>query len=385
MSLVKYTRSIATHLPNGLDVARLKIELQNDSNISIALDYIDVAGDAVDIYYRAALTTPEETALDIHLSLHSGLPLPDAKNSEGIPLVAIHGTDNHVQMVGRVGSEMTRVTHNFCDPCTWFGDSQRVNSEILSNSGDGLTWESVNSNWIDMTHGRVHGEGRYREEEGTHGYHVIVRVNGVAQTPRPIRASDWSLGGDYYVDYETGRVIFQNPPAQAPMVEYSYATTSSWYLTPAAGKKIQIENAEVQWSNVTYNCTIVQEVQVEVAPGVWVGPEVFAPTEMAKYRGLTKTFDQLVDEARRAFPATDPVVGAPANKGTGGHKTEHFPLVYTAVKRIQSSENTRLKFYVAHLAYGPLGEETVTNLTAADGGLIGRRATATFYAVSLDE
>ena len=35
------------------------------------------------------------------------------------------------------------VTHNFCDPCTWYGDSVGIEDEVLADSGDGLAGLAV--------------------------------------------------------------------------------------------------------------------------------------------------------------------------------------------------------------------------------------------------
>jgi len=80
MAVTKYTYSISQDF-TGLvspytrpDIGRLTQEIQ-ESAIITALDHIDCGGDACDIYFKAALSSGDETVLDGIVAAHTGAPL----------------------------------------------------------------------------------------------------------------------------------------------------------------------------------------------------------------------------------------------------------------------------------------------------------------------
>jgi hypothetical protein len=164
---------------------------------------------------------------------------------DGAPLVA--GTP-------RQGSEIVIGSHNFCDQTTWFGDSARAENqamEVVAESG-GLIWKSTSTdpehiNWIDMRSGRQHNQEHWVAEV-SHGYAVVVKVNGTVKThctPFKFTSSD----GDYWVDYDTGEVhFFEDLTGETITASFSYATTSAFYVTPHEGAILRIEDAEADFA-----------------------------------------------------------------------------------------------------------------------------------------
>ena len=76
MAATKYTYSISGDFPNQkVDSDRLTKEIDGDATITTALDYINTAGDVCDIWFVAALSAPEITALDTVVANHSGDPI----------------------------------------------------------------------------------------------------------------------------------------------------------------------------------------------------------------------------------------------------------------------------------------------------------------------
>lgn len=385
MPLSTYTYSVSNDTANGVvDYSRLRLEIQNSDDISIALSHINVDGDTLEIVFKASLASPEETALNQILDSHTGKPLPNPVSDQGIPLRSLHGEDNKVQIVGRKGDEVIKVTHDFTEPCTWYGDSVRV-TEVLTDSGDGLTWNSARKNWIDPQSPKLHdskgviAEGKAKTGDAW-GYLPQVRVQGTLQSPRPRRANDWSLGGDYYIDYPNGQVVFETQPSEAPEVTYHYATGSACYIVPSEGRSLEIEMAEVQWSvNVDFNADIIQQVEVPDGEGGWDPVEV----------GWYSSFWELLDEARGSFPRQGPVGGTPGWRGTNGQEVEHAPLVYNAIKAIKASLGMRMAVYIGHVEYDKDGNMQVTKVAAnpsvVGGGFGGDHASSTFYAVSIPE
>jgi len=87
----KYTYSVSTDFPNQVVSAARLIEEIQASAIVTALDHIDVAGDVCDIWFKADLSTGDETLLDGVVAAHTGEPpvrvqKTVAHNIDGEPL-----------------------------------------------------------------------------------------------------------------------------------------------------------------------------------------------------------------------------------------------------------------------------------------------------------
>lgn len=75
MALTKYTYSIEHDTLNGkVALGRLTEEI-SESSITVALDRIDTNGDVLDIWFKAALPTAEESVLTTVVHDHNGEPL----------------------------------------------------------------------------------------------------------------------------------------------------------------------------------------------------------------------------------------------------------------------------------------------------------------------
>lgn len=59
-------------------VDRMTLEIQQDANILTALDHIDLYGSSLTVWFKAALSAPEQTELNNLVAAHSGLALPSA-------------------------------------------------------------------------------------------------------------------------------------------------------------------------------------------------------------------------------------------------------------------------------------------------------------------
>lgn len=354
MASVKYTYSVADDTAEGqVNFERLENEIR-DSGVTIALDYIEISEDDLDIWFKDSLSSPEELELDQVVEAHTGAPVAEPRNADGIPLVSLHGNANEVQVVGRQdGTDLIRASHNLCDPCTWYHQSKRTTETLTNPSGDDVTFESQNSNLIDLTHGRIHSEDKIRAAESSgHGYGVVVRVDGVEQTPRPPFSNS---GGDYEVDYEAGTVTFFSAVTGTVEADYSYEDGSEWVLQPEPGKIIEINSAEAQFSS---NCDIKDTIHfiIEVPDGqggyITVGSQLY------------QTYGQFVDEARGAYPVIPPL---PGDRGSSS-EIYGFPFQYSAVRLLKSSLGMRLRIGLDN-----------------DQAFTGDRCTTTFYTTSYDE
>jgi hypothetical protein len=171
------------------------------------------------------------------------------KNSLGYP---------KYQSAHREGSKLELFSQNFCDKRTWFSTSTRVTGAAMTDSGDGLTFNLTGGEkvLVDVCHGRV-SEGHKLKDT----YSEKVYVDGVLMTehkPDDVfsfdvngdEVHDFASGnGDYGLDYLTGDVTFKTSQAgKTVTIDYSEVNDSKWYITPAAGKRIELISAELQFS-----------------------------------------------------------------------------------------------------------------------------------------
>lgn len=377
MTLTKYRYSI-TDFPSGkVSAERLHIEIVSTKLIQIALDHIDTIGRDVVVWFRDELDGVQKQALDNIILRHSGEPLPDGtRDEDGNPVVALSARQadgtSLVAVKARFGREVIYATHSFCDPTTWFWDSDRVEGKpLVENNG---VWESGDPNWIDLDHGKVMDEDAVKEDQAIfhpppHGYAIAITVDGVEQTPRAPFATS---GGDYVIDYVAGTVTPTDPVAWAGktvLATYSKATTSGWEMIPTDGRGLIIEAAEIQFSkDIEMNATLVMEVyglvelfapQLLIANGGPLPPGTPIPIETTKY----KTMDQLIDEAIGAYP----VIPSFSNASKRGYTQERyiFQFHYTSARPVFSSLGMFIRIYLE-----------------GDRPLGGERATATFYCLS---
>lgn len=274
-----------------------------------------------------------------------------------------------VALGGLIGKEVIYGSHNYCDPCVWYSESDRVVDKALSNNAG--TWESGDVNWITMTGGRLMDEDAISEDQtifepgDPHGYLVKVTVDGVEKEERePLLSS----GGDYTVDYENGTVtpITEDWTGQTVLASYSKAAGSGWILKPLPGKALVVSKSEVQFSkDISMTSAIVMEAygnvtyfapHLAVSKGGPVPDGTPIPLETTYYR----TIDQLIDEAVASFPLI-PALSSGTNRGYQ-HDRVVFQFYYGATKGLFSSLGM---FYKIGLS--------------PDASLGGERATATFY------
>ncbi len=182
----------------------------------------------------------------------------------------------------RSGSELIYATHNFCDPVSWFADSERSENETLTDVGDGYSFSSSHLNWIDMISGRVLDDDGLVDEQQTfnpedpHGYKVTIQVDGYDKVMRVPFEQD---GGDYEVYWDDGYVkFFESQAGKVVTASYSYANGSTFYIKPAPGKVIKIEAAEADFSS-----GLIQNDTIEYS--IWGYVDTFAPQYM--YKRLT--------------------------------------------------------------------------------------------------
>jgi hypothetical protein len=245
------------------------------------------------------------------------------------------------------------VTHNFCDKTTWWQQSTQVTDETLTDSGDGLTFNSAHSEWIDLTHGGYYLEDRVENRDD---YIPVVKVDGVTKTERtPFSAT----GGDYVVDYHSGQVTFAEAQTGTVTASYFYAGSSLFVVAPDAGKVLWVRDSEVQFS-----------VDVVMTSTINFQAWAYNPTELPNKMPVSnktnyKTLRNFVEEAKGVYPTVPAIGGSPR-----GMLQEHivFPFKYTQVKALPSSMGVEIRVWMDE-----------------DVEFEGEFGTATFYCSSYDE
>jgi hypothetical protein len=241
----------------------------------------------------------DQTVLTSSASSASGLIGLEFDGSSWAPASASQSTFTPVST-----SEWVLVSHNFSDQCTWFGDSVRVASETLIDSGDGLTFNSAHQFWIDMTSGRMHNDSMWVQlQQATnpsdpHGYQVQVQINGVAAVMREPFATS---GGDYEVIWDTGQILFyQSQSGKTITAAYSYAAGSTFYVQPRTpGTYLNLVSSE---ADITTDVTMPTELDYtywEFTGSSWINVGGFS----------YKRVSQILAEAKGAQPST-PAIGA---------------------------------------------------------------------------
>lgn len=251
----------------------------------------------------------------------------------------------------KAGNACVIVTHNWSDKTSWYQESTRVTGETLSDSGDGLTFESAHGSWIDLVHGKI-----YREDLISAAYKAVVKVDGVEKAER----GPWATsGGDYQIDYAAGEVtFFASQAGKTITADYSYAGSSLFTIAPLAGKRLWVEYSEVQFS---------QDVGMQSA--ICFQPWAYNPADPPNKipvadATIYKTLDNFIEEANGCYPII------PAMTGARGFQQDRltFPFKYSTMKELFSSMGLEIRVW-----------------TEGDAVFDGEYGTATFYCTCHDE
>jgi hypothetical protein len=251
----------------------------------------------------------------------------------------------------REGSSLVIVTHNWCDPTTWFGQSERVVGETLATD-DATEFSSANNHWIDLTHGKFYGEDRVSAP-----YLPAVYVDGAPAVER----EPWkSSGGDFEIDYHEGKVtFFASQAGKVVTADYSHENGSLFIVAPEAGRILVIENSEVQFGK-----DLVMLDTINFQP--WAYNPADLPNKVPVGEATVyKTIRDFIDEARGVYPMV-PAIGGSARGLASDHVV--FPYNYKTVKELPASMGVEIRVWLKD-----------------DIQYEGEFATATFYCTSKAE
>lgn len=272
-------------------------------------------------------------------------------NETGILRVAIEKSDL---------PSTTKVSHDWCDPCTWYTNSVRVTDKVLvQDENDPHIFSSGDIWWIDLTHGRCTDEN-----DVAAAYKVIVCYDGV-----PIVE-----GTDFTIDYPTGVVTLGEGFEVEGQIEgevtatYSKATDSLFILEPATDKVLILEHAEL---NFCKDCFVTVPINFEV----WVGNPSFNPKLPQSVSNPLRVLYK-----RKKYKNEKDLINA-GNLGQGyipkwGNLTGDvviFPFNYITLQKLKSSQLAQLRLSLDPDSNGdPIP-------------LAGTYSTASFYIMSENE
>jgi len=228
---------------------RLKQEIE-ESTVTVQFDpdvgsitTVDTGSDTqIDIYFKSDLSSSEESELDSVVARHDGIPL-QAQQS-------VHIADKVIRAETFKPSAENdpQVTHNFCDPTTWWQDAQPWSGSLERvdpGGGADVYWQPPSGAaphggpWIDVEHGRLDSLEHHLDG----GLRVRAFVGGVQNLP-----DLHYLQRDFVCDYEQGRIYFHADPGAGASVTatLSYATSSRHIFTPKPGTVWDVDAVELQ-------------------------------------------------------------------------------------------------------------------------------------------
>jgi hypothetical protein len=268
---------------------------------------------------------------------------PQYSDSTGVERVSVEKPDM---------PSTTLISHDWCDACTWYMNSVRVENEVLELE-TGKLYNSSKQKWIDTSHGRI------TDEDDIHNNYKPYVYDG---------AQELLEDRDYTINYEDGKVTISDSYAlQGSLTAtYSYATTSNFLLEPKPGKILILEHAELNFSK---SCLINVPINFEI----WAGNPFFDPknpiSEINPLRFLYK---------RKKYKNEKDIINA-ANLGQGfipqwgnlPDDTIIFPFNYITLQPLRSSQYAQLI-----LSLSPNSDGEVVPLTGSWG-------TVSFYIISL--
>lgn len=350
--MTKYTYSFSA-FPHGRVASDRLLQEIRASDITVACDRVDTEDANCYVWFKAELPSADVAMLDGLVAAHSGEPLPDVAMPVSLQDI-VKDSDARLrisQEPRKVGAGLVVVTHNWCDPTTWYTQSARVTDETLTDSGDGLTFNSANDNWIDLAHGKI-----YREDLIAAAYAPVVKVDGATKTMR----APWATsGGDFEIDYATGKVtFFTSQSGKTVTASYSRENGSLFIIAPTPGKRLWVEYSEVQFSK-----------DIDIRSSTYFQPWAYNPQNPPNKIPVAdptvyKNLDNYIEEANGCYPII-PVMG-----GVRGVTQERitFPFHYPVVKELRSSYGLEIRIWLeGNVPFG------------------GEYGTATFYCTSYPE
>jgi hypothetical protein len=344
---VSYDYTISTAFPNAkVAPDRLTSEIQA-SSITVAIDNISTVGDTCAVSFKAALSAGEQTTLAALVAAHSGVALADAATNVVVSMPVT--SDGRLRVAGEKSdaAKKTIISHDWTDKTTWCEAAVRVVDEVASVDTPYTVYALAHTNVIDSYHGKFSQEDFMLDAAG-YSYRAVVKVNDVAKTEQD---PHYGTGGDYTVNYATGKVTFLSALQSTDVVKvtYHYATSSVFTIKPEAGKALKLEFAEVQFSaDVVLTDSVVFQpyglVDVfapQLMPGVPSGTKIPLGNPV-----IYKSVSDFQNDAVKAYPVY-PVLGGSGWRGSP-QPTIIFDWDYVSSTLLRSDYGMEIRLSLQH-------------------------------------
>lgn len=245
---------------------------------------------------------------------------------------------------------VSMVTPDLADRTSWYQKSVQIIEETLTDSGDGLTFNSAHPWWVNVYGRLTYTHKQIPKRDGSFGKHadwaVIVKVDDVVQT------------SGYTINFVDGKVVFASSKSGS-VVKATYWHTdgvshpSEWLLVPASGKKYIVEHVEIQ---VTTDVAITSPIRFEI----WAGANLATYGTFPDY-----LFEAGYGQMRADYRSVRDLVNA-ANKGQGvipklgemEHEIVVIPFEYVQAFTLDSAYGTCFRMWILNDI--PLSGELVT-------------------------
>jgi len=336
-----YTYSIASDITAALlDLGQLVQEIQNSAIVTaLDLDLTRSDGDVLSVVFKDTLSAGDKTLLDNDttgpsggiIGAHTGIGLADAP--QAVTLSNRSAEDGTLIMIPEipVGSEKYFYLPNICDPCAWYHNSTVVSQFSMTDSGNGLLWNTSGThlNWVDMKHGRVFQEDK----------HVIVTPTLLVLVELSTDAgSNWNPlveDTDFTVDYPNGTITCIADQTGNLIRASFHKSPDEYYFTiqPEPGKLLKLNYVEVQISKDAH-------MESNMYFEVWGYNPYDLPNKVMYDYEVYKTTWDLIQESTGPFPSLPPFGGSSAlGQNTRGCLNEviTIPFHYLARRDIKSS------------------------------------------------
>lgn len=375
----KYSYSVTQDFPNAKVYIPNFVEEIQASKITVALDYIGLHGDNLDIWFKATLPSGDKTILDGGTTNPANGLIAEhnhiSKKNDPTP-VTVENAEIKTTIWKPHQDKYSRIYIFSCDFTkkeTWYVDSSGASSSLLTNGAQSefdLSHGSGNGYAIiDLSHGKITDEHMITTPSGE-SYVPIVKLDGVVQSERE---SFETQGGDYEIDYVAGKLKFFATPASGSTITADYYVSGPGHGPvilggPPSGKIWTITAAEVQLSeDIIMNDTLMQNVIVDVpifdASGNYI-------TTLYDQKGaadaIYKTFGAFLDYTYGSYPIV-PGIGGNNSRGLA-QNTIIMRWDYLSAMELSSQINARIKVWTKH-----------------GRGFSGERATVTIYGMEHDE
>ena len=350
-----------------VDIGALLEEISR-SAIKVSPDYDNTKtqGDTVTVVFLADLDSADETVLygDVSpaeglIGAHTGDPLENPASVAVTNLNLDSEGKLEITQYPRSGDEALRVTHNWCDPCTWYQQSTRHDDVTCTDTGDGLKWSTGHINLIDLRHGRLSFEEDVKANNyalSGEDFNLAVEVDGspvVEHTPLAgqVVSDAWERDedGDYWIDHELGEIHFKASQAgKAVTISCCVSGSSEWNLDVMHdGKDMDIEYAEAQFAallDMRSNLEVQFYGMVDAfAPELLEEPYNVPSGTPIPLLPRAYTYKRLTDfiaESTSALPVL-PIIGHPANPRTAPSVIV-FPFQYQAKRGLAVAGQMRM-------------------------------------------